>query len=102
MYIPTLLNLPHTPPIPPLYVIPEHQTELPVLYEATSHKLSILLKVVYILNATLSIHPTLFPLCVHKSVLSIRVSISAHANSFICIIFPLLTSKTLLSDLGRV
>ena len=52
----------------------------------------------YSLNSSHS----LLPLCVHKSILSIRVSISAHANSFICIIFPLLTSKTLISDLGRV
>lgn len=46
-------------------------------YIVISHQLSILYMIMYIVNATFSIHPTLLPHCVYKSVLYICISITS-------------------------
>ena len=83
-YIPSLLGLPDTPPIPPLLVITEHQTELPELYR--SFPLAVcftrdgVTNGVTLINMLIpgsqSVHPAL-PLCVCMSVLYLCVSAPA-------------------------
>ena len=76
-YIPSLLSLPPTP-IPSLQVPTEHWTELPVLYSHFPLAICFIHDSVY-MSKLLSqfIPPSLFPSCVHKSVLYICASIPA-------------------------
>ena len=64
-------------PLPLELPTPKSSRLCSLWYIKISKQLSILHMIVYIVNATFSIHPTLLPHCVYKSVLYIFISITS-------------------------